>query len=275
METIANKKALTTSGFHATRTVSRQSAPHPADPPSGLVRTTTVAVAFRKASIPQRIPHWTQVQHEPSRQAFPLRLINTSPDFDILPRSIHRNRPALRINQPTRLCAIVQILRHLFLQRFQTVCLRTKFNHKVGTQMPITDPVLTSGLANPALQRPGGIGRAPRTIGQNKATRRITRNPAAILFAPGVEVPANPRTPDSRQRRTTSQDENFTLRRHFKIEIGVLRAKSSKLLVRHRPCRKAGRPLPILNHERHALSLSQRIPGFRTAQSRYTFTRRA
>jgi hypothetical protein len=72
--------------------------------------------------------------------------------------------------------------------------------------------------------------------------------------------PANPRIPDRRQRVSRSRQNNFTLRRHLKIEIGVLHAECGKLLVRHRPRRYAGRELPSLDHERHDLRFSQQVP---------------
>ena len=207
--------------------------------------------------IRKRVPDIGQIEKETSHRAFALHLVNPRTLFDlpILPVNFHR--AAFRVNEPTQLCAIGQILHHFPLQRPQTITFRPHFNYKIGAKMPEGFPFIHTQLLQAVFQCPRSIGRAPRTVGEYETSGGITNNASAVHNCPIAELKRNPRITSASVRMRWGHNDQFPLLRHFKVKVGMFGAEPGKLLVGHRMSRQGCRQKGIVKNERHGFSLAQ------------------
>ena len=207
--------------------------------------------------IRKRVPNIGQVQHKASQWGFALNLIDASAGFHLAVGTVDGHRSVLRINQPAQLGSLRKVFGHLLLQRLQPVTIGPHFHDKVRAKMPEGFALAGTQLVDPGFQRPGCIRRTAGTIGENKAGGGIATNPAPILPGPVAEFTRSLEVARTGVRISWRHDDQFPFRRHFKVQIGMFRAKGGELLIchgRHCQCR---RKECVINGERHGLSISR------------------
>src|SRR5277367_6799832 len=84
--------------------------------------------------------------------------------------------------------ALFEILPHLISQRLEPVTLRFHLNHEVGAKMPERLPAALAQFPNPALQRPGDIGRDSSTVGKHKTGGGVANDASSGFSRPSRRV---------------------------------------------------------------------------------------
>ena len=224
--------------------------------------------------IRKRVPNIGQVQHKASQWGFALNLIDASAGFHLAVGTVDGHRSVLRINQPAQLGSLRKVFGHLLLQRLQPVAIGPHFHDKVRTKMPEGFALTGTQLFDPGFQRPGCVGRTAGAVGENKAGGGIAGEPPAVFPGPVAQFASNFRIADASIRISWCYNDQFPFRRHFKVQIGMFRAKGGEFLVCHGRNGQGRRKECVINGERHGLSISRdRLTGENGQRELFGFDR--
>ena len=205
------------------------------------------------------IPNALKKQHKPFDGTFPFNRQDARADLRLLAGTIDFDGFRFGIDQPSQLRAIGNIFAHLAAQGGQAIRFRTQLNYKIGTEVKKTAAIGGVHLSDAADQCPGSVRRTARAIGQDETGRGVTTHSTPVLASPIVKLTAQLEVPVASGKMRRCHYDQFPFGSRFKIEVRMLSAKSSELVVRHRIGGESCRQKSVVNCQRHGFSVSQEI----------------
>ena len=207
--------------------------------------------------IGKRVPNIGQVQHKAGHRTFSLNLIDAGTGFHFAVGTVDSHGSVLWIDQPAQLGSLRKVFGHLPLQRLQPVAIGSHFHDEVGAKMPEGFALTGTQLVDPGFQRPGCVGRTAGAVREDKAGGGIAANSAPILPGPVSKFTSSLEVARTGIRISWRHNDQFPFRRHFKVEVGMFRAKGGELLICHGRHCQGRRKECVINGELHGLSISR------------------
>ncbi len=204
----------------------------------------------------ERTPHGRQIQNEAIHGPFAGHRIEPGSRLGLAVRAVDRHRAVLRVDKPAQSGTVGQVLLQLVSQHLRTIGGGLKFDHKVGAKVPKPFAACGGQFGDAGLRCPRRIGRSAGAIGQDKATRRVRHHAATILPSPTGELATNVAISHASPGIGGWHDDDLSLRRHLKKQIRMLAAKRGELFIGHRMSRQGSGQERIIDHERHAFSVT-------------------
>ena len=204
------------------------------------------------------IPNALKKQHKPCDRAFPFNRQDACADFRLLAGTIDFDGFRFGVDQPSQLRAIGTVFAHLAAQYRQAIRFRTQLNYKIGAEVKKASATDGVQLFDAADQCPGSIRRTARSVGEYEPCGRFSNYATAILLGPIGQLANDLSVPVASGKMRRRHYDHFPFGSHFKIEVRMLSAKSSELIVRHRIGGESCRQKSVVNCQRHGFSVSQR-----------------